>query len=322
MVTIRHLLQFLILLAAWGQSTSAQALLQQTSSDLAVLEDALRYEIEIRPALKSTALPALLAPPLHHWQESRTDFAPSVTKLLKTVFDQPNVVVDCQDCDAWRMHVRRGGSTMIHNGALSLEELALVKRDPRYATAKSVIYTEETPSGVAMRIINIADGSIIFQTLASAGESLEDVRPYLHLTAEKQRRLRGESLFYSFVNFGIYPTGMLQFEFIEQWGSHNQHLSGIGISLFNPIFALGGVYHYLLRSNRRIHITGSVYYPIASALQSSISTNDSSTGSFVIQGGAQYTFQSSFGVFAALSTEGAITLGFNLYNPLLMPFLL
>ena len=312
----------LLVTALAGGARPAWALLGQTASDLAVMEDELRHALEQQPGLRERMLPTLLAPPAHHWVESRADFGPSATKILTTVFNGTSDIVACPDCDTWRLHVEEGQHLLIVNGEPSLAELARIRQDPRYGRAKSLTQVKETPSGVELSIVDLTDGRILLHVLADASAKLSDVRPYLHYAEERERRLAGESLSYVFLNLGLYPKGLVQAEFVEQWGDRNQHISGVGISLLNPNFALGGVYHYLFRNPRKLHASVAVYYPLTTALQSAFKSDAKAPTSFVAQGMIQYAIGNSYAVFASVSTEGNLSLGFNFYNPLFLPFLL
>lgn len=314
----KNLLCILPLLAA----QPSLAMLGQTFSDLNVLEDTIRTRLEDESGLRKAMFPMLLATPLHHWQESRADFAAGVTKTLTTVAGPENVIIACTDCDAWRVNVARSNQLQIHNGELSLSELAGLRTIPKYGEARSMAVVRETPAGVEMKVISIEDGRILFYALADSSRNLDDSKPFLNYARERDRRLNGESLSYVFVNMGLYPNGLFQLEFVEQWGSYNQHISGIGLSLFNPVFSLGVVYHYMFPSLKRLHVSGALYYPLQNALTDAVSEDEQLADSFVGQAMIQYAFANSYAVFAAVSSEGNLSLGFNFYNPLFLPFVL
>lgn len=303
-------------------SGSAQAMLGQTQSDLSILEDTLRSRFEDEGGLKKAIFPMLLATPVHHWTESKADFAAGVTRILTRVAGAADAIIACTECDTWRLHVSAQNQLEIHNGELSLNELATLRKILKYGEAHSMALVRETPTGVEMKVISIEDGRILFYTLADSSKNLDDATPYLNYARERDRRLSGESLSYVFVNMGLYPQGLFQLEFVEQWGDRNQHISGIGLSLFNPVFALGAVYHYMFPRIRKLHVSGSFYYPLQNALADAAGSNDGPSSSFVGQAMIQYAFANSYAVFASVNSEGSLSLGFNFYNPLFMPFVL
>jgi hypothetical protein len=301
---------------------TALALLGQTNSDLAILEDTLRSRIEDEKDFKKSVFPLLLATPLHHWAESKADFAASVTKVLTDVGTEADAVIACTDCDTWRLNVASNNQLQINNGELTLTELSYLRKMPKYGEARAVAMVRETPSGVEMKVISIEDGRILFYTLADSSKSLDAQTPYLNYARERDRRLNGEALSYVFVNIGVYPQGLFQLEFVEQWGDRNQHISGIGLSLVNPVFSIGAVYHYMFPNIKRMHATGALYYPLQNALADAAGQNENLADSFVVQAMIQYAFANSYAVFAAVSSEGSLSAGFSFYNPLFLPFLL
>lgn len=317
----RYLMRFVVS-ATLLFPASAFAMLGQTFSDLNILEDAIRTRLEDESGLSKAMFPMLLATPLHHWKESRADFAAGVTKTLTSVAGPENPIIACTDCDAWRVNVSRSSHLQIHNGELSLSELAGLRSVPKYGEARSMAVVRETPAGVEMKVISIEDGRILFYALADSSRNLDDATPYLNYARERDRRLNAESLSYVFVNMGVYPDGLFQLEFVEQWGSYNQHISGIGLSLFNPVFSLGVVYHYMFPRLKRLHLSGALYYPLQNALADAASEDEELADSFVGQAMIQYAFANSYAVFASVNSEGTLSLGMNFYNPLFLPFVL
>jgi hypothetical protein len=73
---------------------------------------------------------------------------------------------------------------------------------------------------------------------------------------------------------------------------------------------------------KRLHVSGALYYPLQNALTDAVSEDEQLADSFVGQAMIQYAFANSYAVFAAVSSEGNLSLGFNFYNPLFLPFVL
>ena len=309
--------------ALWlaSASTNAWAILGQTRLDLLKLEDQLRFRMERDDSFKKRLVPMLVAPPRSTWTESRDDFPESAMNSLRSVFGGTDALVVCPDCDTNRLIQRNDGKTVINNGELSLADLIELRKHPAYAEAKSVAVVKETPSGVWLRVIDLNDGAVLFASLADSSETLDGSRPYMNSSREMERRKMGESLSYVFLNMGIYPTPSFQAEWLEQWGPRNNHLSGIAISLLNPIFAIGGVYHYMLPSFRRANVGLGVFYPMQNMFSAGDAPNDA-IGGFVLQGMLQYGVTGTFGVFAGATSEGDVSIGVNFFNPILMPFLM
>lgn len=297
----------------------AQALLPQTQKDLQVAEDRLRYELERAPELASEMTPILIVPPQSHWEESKADFAASVMDMLGRAFPSKGALIPCADCRQNRTYVSRDNRTVIQNGELSLADLAFLRTHPGYEQARSLLVTRETPSGIELRWISIEDGRILFLALADASQTLSDAHRPLRLAQETERRKRGEALSYVFMDIGVYPGGLAQLKWLEQWGSRNQHLSGLAIGLYNPTGAIGGAYHYMLPGRRQTMIALTGYYKLAGVF-----TADSkdSGANLVGQAMLQHAISGSYGVFVSADTSGTVRVGFSLLNPVLLPFLL
>lgn len=298
-------------------SSKAQAMLEQTSADLSILEDALQNAVTVDGSLLSDIVPMLVATPVHLYTESKTDFAPAVWSIFKKLIPTAGDLIQCSNCNMQRMHVGKQHTISIESGELSLEDLLDLARDKRYQGVKSVAFTKETPSGVEIRILRLSDGAILFQHLADGRLELNRARPILGLIKEYERRERGESLSYIFVDLGVYPTGLFHLSFLEQWGSLNQHISGVTLSLVNPEVALGASYRYMLPFNRKMTASAQLFFPLASVFQ-----KDASAQSLSAAVGLQAAISSTYGVFMNVSSKGTLSIGFSLYNPILFPFML
>ena len=315
------LLAFACLLA----SPLAHALLPRTQQDLRAAEDRLRYEFGNRNErrrdlpFKGEVSPILVAPPQAYWEESKSDFAPETWAMLDRVFPSAGTLVSCSQCFESRVFIANDSRMVIQNGELSLSDLARLRAQPTYKDAKSVLLIRETPSGVAIQLLAIDDGRILYTGVADSTKTLDQAEPPLHLARELDRRERGESLSYINLDLGIYPQALAEFKFLEQWGNHNQHLSGLAISAYNPTGAIGATYMYMLPSRRRMTLGLTGFYSVVGMFGGG--TPDASSA-FSAQAQFQYAFSGSYGVFVSGDTNGVISIGFSLLNPVLFPFLL
>jgi hypothetical protein len=320
---VKHALPVFMLWFSWLlPAQNAWALFSETSSDLSVLEDALAFKFKSDKPTAVNVTPMLVATPLHFWKESREDFAATAKSMLLRVFENPGDIIDCPECDSWRLHGEQNSRLHVLNGPLTGGEISALGNDSRYRDAKSIAFMKETPSGVAMTVVDLSTGRILFSKVADNTQNLTQAKPFLHLQAERERRMRGEALSYIFINLGFYPTGAFQVEWVEQWGSRNQHISGFGFSLFNPIVSPGIVYHYMLPKYTRFNANLGLYYPLTSAIANAVGQDQSIKDQFVLSGGLQWTFSSSIALAAQANTEGSFYLAFVFLNPLLFPFVL
>ena len=298
-------------------TSAALAMLEQTNSDLILLEDAIQNKLTNDEAFAASVAPMLVATPRHLWTESQSDFAPAVWAIFKKSWPGPGDLIQCYDCNMQRLHVAKQHTISLDSGDLSTADLLALTTDPRYQGVKSVVFTTETASGVELKILRISDGAILFHYLADGRISLNQARPPLGLIKELDRRERGESLAYIFIDMGFLPAGLFHVSFLEQWGSLNQHITGVTLSLVNPTLALGLTYRYMLPFNRRITVSGQLFFPLQAAL-SDARVSDSLSFSV----GLQAAISSTFGVFINAGSKGGASLGISLYNPVFFPFML
>lgn len=297
---------------------TARAIFPQTQSDLRAVEDRLSFEFS---AEKGRELkPVLVATPQAHWQESKADFAPAMMAVLARVFSSTGDLIPCAECLQSRVFVSRDNRMVLQNGELSLTDLARLREKPGFAQAKSVFISRETPAGIEIRLISINDGRILYAGLIDAMKSLDAAEPPLRLARELDRRERGEALTYFHFDLGLYPQGLLQATWLEQWGSRNQHLSGFAVSVFNPIGAVGGAYRYMLPSMRRVTVGATVYYGLSGIFESGSTATDLGEN-LVAVASLNLSLSGAYGLFFSVNSKGVISAGVSLQNPVFLPFL-
>jgi hypothetical protein len=294
------------------------ALFDQTVQDLQVAEDRLRYEFAELRERNAAITPILVATPQYHWEESKNDFAAEMTNSLQRAFPEQGALIPCAECFQNRVYVSNDNRTVVQNGELSLTDLARLREQPGFAQAKSLFISRETPSGISMKLLSIDDGRILYSGIADATLTLYDARRPMGLARELERRKRGEALSYTFFDLGVYPEGLFQFKWLEQWGTRNQHLSGFALGLYNPSGALGITYHYMLPTRRQTTLGLTGYYMMSGLFKDGTSSAGSN---IVAQGMLHFAISGSYGLFASLSSEGTISAGISLLNPVLFPFL-
>ena len=314
------LLSLLVLTA--GFAPAAQALLARTQDDLNAVLDRLQYEFgpeRHTPSQTPPVTPILVAPPQAYWEESKADFAPAMLDVLARVFPNRGELINCAECFQSRVYMAHDSRLVVQNGELSLADLARLRQQAGYAQAKSILITRETPSGIEVQLLAIDDGRILYKGLVDSTKTLDQAQPPLRLARELDRRERGEALSYINMDLGLYPKSKFQLKFLEQWGSHNQNLSGFVLSAYNPTGALGLTYLYMLPKQRRMTVGVTGYY----SLEGMFSSNSPSLAKALsAQLALNYALNGSYGVFLSGDTSGTISAGFSFLNPVLFPFLL
>ncbi len=285
---------------------------------LNLLHDDLSAKVIKDDSFLSSISPLLLAEPQHFWKKSRSDFSSyAVSKLMK-IFNQQ--IVLCKECNSWRLESKINHS-IINNGPIGLSELTSLKKTYGNIEVKAYASLKETREGVEMKVIDIMDGTIRYYAFINARDiNLNNQVPWSHFAQEKNRRINGDSLHYSFINLGIWKAPIFEIEFVEQWGSRNQHITGISLQLYTPKLgpSLGLTYHHLMPSIKRLQVSGTFFY----ALQSALIDVDTDGNSYSIRGMAQLRISNTYAIFVSLDTLANFSLGVTLYNPILLPFLL
>ena len=176
---------------------------------------------------------------------------------------------------------------------------------------------------MVLEITRIDDGVILFYNLADSTKDLDDVKPWFNYQREYERRKREESLSFVRMNLGLYPNPSWGFEFLEQWGERNQHISGAGLSFLGPTFALGLTYHFLSPSIKKLDLGVGLYMPLQNLANTDQSAGEAIT-TLAGQVNATYLFSSTIGVYsvAYFGQENGFSIGFSFYNPVWFPFLL
>ena len=109
--------------------------------------------------------------------------------------------------------------------------------------ARTAIWLDEHRGGVSIRIVDLATSRVVFAQNIDPGltETRNTERMYT-LSAELERRARGDSLTQSFVDVAVYPGQHISLDWTDQWGPTNANLSGVTLSLFDPIVGIGAAH--------------------------------------------------------------------------------
>ena len=115
------------------------------------------------------------------------------------------------------------------------------------AAAKSGIWLEETARGISVKVVQLASGRILL------AENIDPQRGERAISAQRverlrelERRNRGEGITHAFVDIGLYPGQHISGDWVEQWGQNNRQLSGLSVSLFDPVLGIGAAHYWVL----------------------------------------------------------------------------
>jgi hypothetical protein len=282
-------------------------------------------ELRIEDGLVDTGAlePAILVRAQPRYEESAGWFATSAIEVVQRVVGPDNLRL-CEACMAPRAFVGDGQMTY-QTGPIGLDEVIRLDEQTRGSAppARSAIWMEEHANGVAMRIVELSTGRLLFAQNVDPNliEKKNSQRTY-RLAAELERRAKQDGLTQAFVDFALYPGQHVSLDWTDQWGKTNANLTGVSISLFDPIVGIGAC-HY-----RRIGVLNSlvgakVIVAIPTVLTRSLGQDvdiDLFDPLLTVVGVARVPIgRSNYGAVLTASTNGQIGLGISLLNIQLLP---
>lgn len=296
-----------------------------TGDALDRLEEVLELRVDDGTIDPREVLPAIVVSVEPRYQESVGWFANRALEVLGRAFGKSGLRL-CEACMAPRAWVEEGSLTW-QTGPVSLDEVVRLDASTRgdALPARSAIWVEEHRGGVGVRIVDLGTGRVIFaQNVDPLLVENANTQRMATLTEELERRARGDALAQTFVDAAVYPGQHISLDFTDQWGKTNANLSGVTLSLFDPVVGLG-VCHY--RSTRlfntQLGVKGIVSLPTAVA--SALTQDDEIEvidPLLTAVGVVRVPFgRSNYGLLATVSTNGEIGLGLSLLNVRLLPVL-
>lgn len=317
-----------VLLASLVLSSASVALAQraQTEQALERVEESLTPQVEEGTLAPTGIGPILLVGAAPAFEETRAWFPTAALQTSLRVFGASAVRL-CEACMSPR--VRSESGRLEHDSTLSLPEIARLDRELRGkgAPARSALWIDETPGGVAVRLVAIDTGHVLFAGNFD-GAQQERVRTsqLYNATLEVGRRLRGESLTHLILDAAVVPGQHLSLDVVEQFGARNEHMAGVTFSLFDPVVGIGGAYYYVIQPAWNLTIGAQALVSVPTALVN-ILPNDGQpvelidpllTGVLVARLPIPST---SFGLVAMVSTNLTFAAGISMTNISFLPFL-
>lgn len=273
---------------------------------------------------RDAVAPAILVRAQPRYAESDDWFATRAVEVLQKTLG-PGSLRLCEACMAPRAWVDDGRITY-QTGPVALEEVARLDEQTRGQSppARSAVWIDEHRHGVSVRIVDLHTGRVLFaQNVDPNLVELRNTRRVYTLTEELERRARGDSLTQAFVDVTLYPRQHISLDWTDQWGPTNANLTGVTLSLVDPVVGLG-VCHYRRVDvfNMLIGAKGLVSLPTA------VARSLSGEGGQVIDplltgvAVARVPFgRSNYGATVTVSTNGAVGVGLSLLNVSLLPVL-
>ncbi|MCA9541798.1 MAG: hypothetical protein KC620_23035, partial [Myxococcales bacterium] len=219
-------------------------------------------------------LPTILVSATPRYEASAGWFGTRALQVLVRAFGTDGVRL-CEACMTLRTEVT-GSGLVQSSGPIGLDEV--VRLDDLYRgegeRARSGVWLDETQSGLAIRIVDLRNGRVIFAQVVDPNlRSYTGTARSFRLAAEVERRARGESISHAFFDAAVYPGQHISLEWADQWGDTNANLAGFVFSAFDPVAGLGGSYHRVLEW-QHITVGGQVIVSLPTAVANGIADAD------------------------------------------------
>ena len=288
------------------------------------LEEILELRIEDGAISPREVVPAIIVSTRPRYVESEAWFATRAIEAVQRSLGADNLRL-CEACMAPRAWVV-DGQLAYQTGPVGLDEVVRLDDQTRgnAAPARSAIWIDEHRGGVSVRIIDLSTGRILYaQNVDPFLVGNDNTERLYTMSEELERRARGESVTQAFVDFAVYPGQHLSLDWTDQWGPKNGSLSGVTLSLFDPVVGIGAV-HYQRIKPLNILVGGKGIISLPTALVSAV--DDSGGGGdlldplLTVVGVIRVPFgRSNYGAIATASTNGEIGIGLSLMNIRLLP---
>lgn len=288
---------------------------------LARAGELLRLRVESGRVAREELSPLLLVDARARDATSEGWFATEAAAALQQAMG--GVVRVCVACAAPRVWVE-DGRMVYEAGPLSLPELARLDAQLRgdAPAARAAAWVEEHAGGVSLRIVDIGTGRVVFAQNVDPGltEMQASERVYTR-AAELERRARGDSLTQAFVDLAVLPGQHISLDWTDQWGETNANLSGVTLSLVDPIVGIGAV-HYRRTPLWNTLVGAKLVVSVPTALTRSVlgESIDELDPLLTAVGVVRVPFgRSNYGGLLTVSTQGTVGLGVSLLNVSVLP---
>jgi len=293
-----------------------------TRDSLDRLSEVLELRLDEGSLVADDLSPALLVSAQPRYEDSADWFAVRTIEVLHAALGEGSVRL-CEACMAPRAFVHDGRLAW-QTGPVALDEIVRLDEQTRgdAPAARAAIWVDEHRSGVAVRIVDLRTGRVLYaQNLDPMLSELARSQKVYTMSAELERRARGDSLTQAFVDFALYPGQHLSVDWTEQWGKTNANLSGITVSLFDPVLGVGAS-HYRRVEFFDILLGGKVLLSLPTAAARAVGDNDIEVLDPLVNVAAiaRVPFgRSNYGVVVSASTNGQVGIGVSLMNISLLP---
>lgn len=302
----------------------AEAGADATRAALDRVQEILELRLDDGLLAKEELLPAIVVSVAPRYTSSEGWYPAQALRVLAAALGDDGLRM-CEACSSPRTFVAEG-ALVYQAGPVSLEEVARLDEAHRgdAAPARSAIWLDEQRGGVSIRIVDLRTARLMFaQNIDPTLVEVRNSGRLYSLSEELERRARGDDVMQAFIDVAVYPEQHVSLDWTDQWGKTNANLTGLSISVFDPLLGFGAA-HY-----RRVDVLDAligakvlVSMPTATARalgQGNIEITDplvTAVGVLRVPFG-----RSNFGALLTASTNGRVGIGLSLLNFSLLPVL-
>ncbi len=302
---------------------TAHAGTDNTRYSLDRLEELLELRIEDGRLSPQDVMPAILVSAEPCFEASQDWYATRVIELLERSFGDEGLRL-CEACMAPRAFVDQGTMTF-QTGPVSLDEVARLDEQNRgeAQAARTAIWLDEHRGGVAIRIVDLGTARVLYaQNVDPNLVENDNTQRMYTLSEELERQARGDSITQSFVDIALYPGQHISIDWTEQWGKTNANLSGVTLSVIDPVAGIGAA-HYRCIDIVKILVGGKLLMSLPTAVARSVGDVSSVIDPMVTAVAVvRVPFgRSNYGAVLSASTNGQVAFGISLMNISPLPVL-
>ena len=290
------------------------------------LDELLTLRVESGLLREDAVMPAILVSTEPRYEASADWFSTRVIEVLDGAFGEGGLRV-CQACSVPRVAAEEG-VLVYQSGPMGLDEVVRLDDQTRgdAPPARSAIWVEEHGNGLAIRIIDLATGRVLLaQNIDPDLIEYSNSRRTYAMAEELERRARGDSLTQAFVDIAVVPGQHISLDWTDQWGPRNERLSGVTLSVLDPIVGVGAS-HYratrLFNTTVGAKVLMSLPTAVVNAVDAGGAAGDVIDPLLTGVGVVRVPFgRSNYGGVVTLSTNGEFALGISLLNVTFLPVL-
>lgn len=300
---------------AWADSATTRDAMDRLGEVLELrIADGRIPEEAVAPILLVSARPRYAAS--EEWFTTRS------IEVLQGVFGAGLRV--CAACDAPRVF-SQSGRMVVQSGPVGLDEVAQLDEQTRGSAppARTAVWVDEVAGGISVRMVDLATGRVVFaQNIDPMLTEQARTQRMATMSEELERRARGDGLTQAFVDVAVFPGQHISLDWTDQWGPTNRNLSGVSLSLVDPVVGLGAS-HYRATRLFNTMVGAKVLVSLPTAVVESVAPD---AGTDIIDplltaaGLVRVPFgRSNYGAVLSVSTNGTIGIGISLLNISLLP---